>query len=176
MSRRRLPRPFQDFVDAFLKEQGEPERASVAELGDNFIVWLQRRPEQDGPLAKAAMDAMRREGSQKWMRETLGHRVVFVDQSTRQVLAGRTRAGVPVRDEHGAPLGTYQQVFFRSMTRREFADELVKWRANWAGAGAYVALGQQIERAWTDHPTIATVGEVCDAAGIVLPPELRSAS
>lgn len=173
MSRR--TQPLRRYVDQFLAETGKVEPLESAPLAAELVEWLTALAEDGDTLAQITLDTMRQEGAEKWVRDAIGHRVPFKDPTTGQVLAGRTRAGVPARDEQGARLGHWQQPLFVAMRRHEFRDWLAARRAERATATAYVALGSRIERAWSDYPTAATVAEVCDLAGIDLPAELLEA-
>jgi hypothetical protein len=167
--------PFRQLADQFLKEAEAAliDRPVTAVLASNFNDWLVKRAKDGDRFAQAALDRMRQEGAEKWIKEALARRVGWVDPESGQQLAGRTRAGTPMRDEHGARIGGFQQVLFRRMTRREFEDWTAMLRANRDALSASIAFANQVLRAWDQHPQIEALDDLCRVAGIALPPELR---
>jgi hypothetical protein len=167
--------PFRQLADQFLKEAETAllDRPVTAALAGDFTDWLAKRATPGDQFARAALDRMRQEGAEKWIKEALARRVGWVDAESGQRLAGRTRAGTPMRDENGARIGGFQQVLFRRMTRREFEDWVAMMRANRDSLSASIAFGNRVLRAWDEHPQIEALDELCTVAGIDLPDELR---
>lgn len=175
MSTRRQPAPLRQLVELFLKQADADvsDRAAPARLAPEFIRWLRSMAEGGDALARAALDRMQVERAEQWLKDGLARRIGWQDPETGQPLAGRTRAGTPIRDEHGARVGGFQQVLFRRMTRREFEDWTAGLRANRAALAASITFADRVLRAWDRYPTASSLEEVCDLAGIELPPELR---
>jgi hypothetical protein len=175
MSTRRQPAPLRALVDQFLKQAEADliDRAAPAQLAPDFAAWVEALAEGGDMIAQAALDRMRLDGAERWLKEGIARRVGWLDPETGQALAGRTRAGTPMRDEQGARVGGFQQVMFRRMTRREFEDWAAMLRANRAALDASLAFARQVLHAWDRYPEAETVEAVCNLAGIELPPELR---
>lgn len=168
------PGPFRSLVDQFLKQANADltERAITARLAPNLIDWLTAEAAAGDVVAEAALERMHRDGAEKWIKEGIARRVGWVDAETGQALAGRTRAGTPIRDEHGARAGGFQQVIFRRMTRREFEDWTAMLRRNRDALSASIAFANQVLPAWDRYPNAMTLEEICSLAGIQMPPEL----
>lgn len=164
--------PRRALVTAYLDQYETKERVSTAELATGLIGWLHTLAEQGDSDAPVALEEIRRDGAQAWVKRARSQRHYWADADTGRVLGMRSHAGVIARDDKGASTGHFQQVAFRSLTRAE----LTEWRDRYAAqrdtASIQVATADQVLRAWDDHPEAETAGDVCALAGIGIPDEL----